>query len=113
MIQSLLIHTVTVERRTPLLQDGRHTDDTIVTHEAKCLVQPRREVAARGEGGEEIFSDSVLYCNYGVDIQPTDSIVFEDIKYQVIGVLDEGGQSDHYKIYLRRPDYGKGAGQGS
>jgi len=31
----------------------------------------------------------------------------------VIGVLDEGGQSDHYKIYLRRPDYGKGAGQGS
>jgi len=110
---SLLRHTATVKRRTPVIQDGRHVDDTVVEHEVTCLVQPRREVAARGEKGEEIFSDSVLYCNYGTDILPQDSVEFEGTQYQVIGVLNQAGQDNHYKVHLRRPDYGKGTGSSS
>lgn len=113
MIQSLLIHTAKILRRTPLVEKGRHTDDTVITFNIKCLVQPKKELATRSESGEETFSDSILYCNYDIDIIVNDTVEFEDRAYQVLGVLDEAGQSDHLKVLLKGPDYGKGIKQSS
>ena len=113
MIQSLLRHTVTRVRYTTIYDKGRVTQRVPSETSVICLVQPRLEDRKVIVKGQEVDANYVMYCNMDADVQVGDTIVHQGIQYEIVGVLDEAGQSDHYKVLLRSPDYGERAGSGS
>ena len=90
---------------------------TIPPQPIRCLIQPKSGKQPLENEGLLAKATHVLYCRLesvpdsprtpneaellSTDIQTGDRIVdSRGLRYRVVFVADEGGQGDHYKVYL-------------
>jgi len=106
-----LTETVTVRRVTATAQSarGKVLASGVSSQAVRCLIQPHRgNLKYEVEGALQDVTES-LYCNpvsaeagnAPTDIRELDTVVRADGRQRRVAfVSDEGGQGDHFKVYL-------------
>lgn len=100
----LLIHTVTVSRRSLSTRDewnvASETFSTISTT-MTCLIQDTKENIEIDRRGKKEMVQAIGFFEYGSNVVEDDIITYNTQKYQVIGIDNAAGQAHHLEVYLR------------
>ena len=121
----LLIHSLTVKRMTPILDEldegldldegvtldgtpdeyGQPTSAEVTVATVKGLIQPRRarEVALASQAGAAI-GEHVAYLRPLSGLTTANWIEAGGVRYDIVSVGDAAGQGHHLELGLRRVD---------
>lgn len=91
-------------RQTGATNDyGESADIWVKKTTLKGLIQPKVEDVAREESGILKTADAVLYTLVTANIKQSDKVKDPDgNEYNVLAVMDEAGQTHHFKCILKR-----------
>lgn len=106
MFSMFYTHNITVTRSSTTIDKSVYPPKettTSITHDLTGFMDtPTTSEQLKYKNMEKELSRQ-LYLPYGADIKATDTVTFENVKYRIIGDLeDQGGQHEVIKIPLSR-----------
>lgn len=106
MFDMFYTHNITVTRSSTTIDKSVYPPKettTSITHDLTGFMDTPETSEKESYKNMEKTLSRQLYLPYGSDIKSTDTVTFENVKYRIIGdIEDQGGQHEVIKIPLNR-----------